>query len=174
MRPIHAHDLRDPSAFAHAYGQHAGAVHRTAVSVLGDAAAAHDVVHDVFLRLWCRPDAYDADRGGLGPYLRLMARSRALDLWREARAADRTRERLRVVAERAGDESPAIDRQDLLAALRELSPGQREALLLAYWGGMTTAEISHASGVPHGTVKSRVRLGLLQLRRAHEAAPAAA
>ena len=172
MRPLSEHDLQDPAEFARAYLSHAHSIHRTAMSVLHDAAAAHDVVHDVFLRLWRRPEAFDARRGGLGPYLRLMARSRALDVRREARAADAAREHLRGVER--GEAAPpsgvdAIQRRELLAAMGDLTPGQQEAVVLAFWGDMSAAEISRRAGVPLGTVKSRVRLGLSKLRQAYGA-----
>src|SRR3954454_12466435 len=95
-----AADLRDHAAFSRAYAHHARAVHAVAMGVLNDHARAQDVVQDVFLRLWRRPDAFDMRRGALGPYLRVMARSRALDLHRETRASDRVSDRLRRATER--------------------------------------------------------------------------
>ena len=75
--------------FEAAYETHHRSVHAAALRVLGDPAQAQDVVQDVFLKLWRKPERFDARRGDLGPYLRLMARSRALDLWRERDAASR-------------------------------------------------------------------------------------
>src|SRR4051812_50174976 len=98
-------DLRDHAAFSRAYAQHARAVHAVALGVLGDPARAQDVVQDVFLRLWRRPEAFDMRRGALGPYLRVMARSRAIDLHRETRATERVADRLRFRTE--GDEPVA-------------------------------------------------------------------
>ena len=72
--------------------------------ILGNAAQAQDVVQDVFLRIWRRPGAFDAGRGEIGSYLRMMARSRALDLWREGQAAGRASDRLTIV------ESTAVGR----------------------------------------------------------------
>src|SRR3954453_943582 len=79
-------DLSDPVTFARMYDEHGPAVYGAALRVLGNPAAAQDVAQDVFLRLWRRPAAFDPRRGDLGAYLRLMARSRALDLWRSAQA----------------------------------------------------------------------------------------
>src|ERR671911_440585 len=76
-------DLSDPVVFGRAYDEHSRAVYTAAYRILGNAAQAQDVVQDVFLRLWRRPRTFDAQRGELGPYVRMMARSRALDLWRE-------------------------------------------------------------------------------------------
>ena len=130
-------------------------------------------MQDVFLRLWRRPRSFDERRGALGSYLRLMARSRALDLWREAQAAGRASDRLKVVV---ADEDPrrrrparaaaerAQTRGVLGDALRRLPEAQREALVLAYWGGLTADEVARRSEVPLGTAKSRIRLGLSKLR----------
>src|SRR3954452_6007086 len=121
-----APDLRDPGVFGAVYGEHAAAVHAAAHAVLRDAGRAEDVVQDVFLRLWRRPDAYDPRRGPLGPYLRLMARSRALDLWREAEVRERVRRRAEAEiapGAAAGEEPPdaaalrGADRALIAAAL---------------------------------------------------------
>jgi len=166
-------DLRDPHVFEQVYDEHARAVYAAAYRISGSAAQAQDVVQDVFLRLWRRPEAFDARRGELGAYLRLMARSRALDLWREGQAAGRAGDRLKlVVAEEEGrvDERPAAaaerddERSQVRDALRRLPAAQREALVLAYWGGLTADQIAQRSQVPLGTAKSRIRLGLAKLR----------
>ena len=80
--------------FARVYDEHSPAVYRAAYGFVRDATLAQDVTQDVFLRLWRRPRTFDAGRGELGSYLRLMARSRALDLWREGQAAGRAGDRL--------------------------------------------------------------------------------
>jgi RNA polymerase sigma-70 factor (ECF subfamily) len=166
-------DLTEPSAFARIYDDHSTGVYRAAYGIVRDAAMAQDVTQDVFLRLWRRPRSFDERRGELGSYLRLMARSRALDLWRETQAAGRAGDRLRLVTEtqepRANDIPPvAVERDEARAgvreALHELPPVQREAIVLAYWGGLTAAQIARRSGVPLGTAKSRIRLGLSRLR----------
>jgi RNA polymerase sigma-70 factor, ECF subfamily len=174
MAPPVSPDLRDHAAFSRAYAQHARAVHKAAMGVLNDHARAQDVVQDVFLRLWRRPDAFDERRGALGPYLRVMARSRALDVWRESQAARRMSDRLKVVAERLEEPAPdsglGAERHDLRVALRRLPEGQREAVVLTYWGGLTAEEIARHADVPLGTAKSRVRLGVMRLRATYEAA----
>jgi len=104
-------NLSDPDAFERAYDEHARGVYRAAYRVLGSAAPAQDVVQDVFLKLWREPWKFDVRRGELGSYLRLMARSRALDAWREEQAAGRASDRLKhsVAREEARpDERPAV------------------------------------------------------------------
>ena len=171
-----AFDLRDHAVFSRAYAQHARAVHAAAMGVLHDHARAQDVVQDVFLRLWRRPEAFDMRRGALGPYLRVMARSRALDLHRESRASDRVGDRLRLATDRleqAPDARLAPERHDLRVALRALPPGQREAVVLTYWAGLTAEEVARHADVPLGTAKSRVRLGVRRLRASYAAGAAA-
>jgi RNA polymerase sigma-70 factor (ECF subfamily) len=166
-------DLSDPMTFGRIYDEHRRGVHATAFRVLGDSARAQDVVQDVFLRVWRNPGKFDSRRGELGSYLRLMARSRAVDLWRESQAAGRAGDRLKVVVAqdvarndaRPGDEAlDASDRSAVRAALGKLPDPQREALVLAYWGGLTADQIAQRAGVPLGTAKSRIRLGLTRLR----------
>src|SRR3954452_14145375 len=99
-------NLSDPATFAHVYDEHAPAVYGTALRVLGNPAAAQDVAQDVFVRVWRRPRAFDSRRGDLGAYLRLMARSRALDLWRSAQAGGRATDRLKIAA---GRDEPRVE-----------------------------------------------------------------
>ena len=167
-------NLSDPTVFSRVYDEHHRGVINTAYRVLGNAAQSQDVAQDVFLRVWRNPAKFDARRGDIGSYLRLMARSRATDLWREGQAAGRVGDRLKlVVAQQNGrvQDSPALmaehtsDRAMVLRALRELPEGQREAVVLAYWGGLTAGEIAARAGVPLGTAKSRIRLGLSKLHQ---------
>lgn len=166
-------NLADAATFSRIYDIHHRAVYATAYRVLNNQAQAQDVAQDVFFKLWRTPTKFDASRGELGSYLRLMARSRALDLWREGQAAGRAGDRLKlVVAQQEGrvEDRPAAmaeregDRRSIHAALRALPASQREAVVLAYWGGLTADEIARKAGVPLGTAKSRIRLGLTKLR----------
>ncbi len=176
-------DLQDPAGLERAYDAHHRGAYAAAFRVLGNGAQAEDVVQDVFLRLWRRPQTFDASRGELGSYLRMMARSRALDLWREAQAAGRAQDRLKIVvagAEPRLDEHPSLlvergeDRDTVRGALARLPLPQREALVLAYFGGLSADEISRRSRIPLGTAKSRIRLGLEKLRAECEAPLSAA
>lgn len=166
-------NLSDASTFAAVYEQHRRGVYGAAYRIVQNAAQAQDVTQDVFLRVWRNPEKFDHRRGELGSYLRLMARSRALDLWREGQAAGRATDRLKIAV---GQDAPRHDeRPDVVAerdasnravrdALGDLPVAQREALVLAYFGGMTADEVARHVGVPLGTAKSRIRLGLSKLR----------
>jgi RNA polymerase sigma-70 factor (ECF subfamily) len=140
--------------------------------VLRDPAAAEDVVQDVFMSLWRKPSSFDASRGTLPSYLTMMARSRALDRWRTRSvrqdAVERTAHERMTDPATAEDAAERVIRRDngrnLLGALDRLPGDQREAVLLAFGKGLTAREIAQASGVPVGTAKSRVRLGLQRAR----------
>jgi RNA polymerase sigma-70 factor (ECF subfamily) len=162
-------ELRDPDVFGTLYRNHLRRAVLAARRVLGDDHA-EDAAQDVFLRLWRNPGGYDASRGDLGAYVSVMARSRAIDVWRSERSLDRATERLGSVSSRGAeppDPEEIVLRDDrgttLRAAMKDLPEPQREALVLAHWGGLTMAEIATATGVPLGTVKGRLRLGLEKL-----------
>jgi RNA polymerase sigma-70 factor (ECF subfamily) len=169
-----AMELADPQTFRQVFEEHERGVHAAALRILGNPAQAQDVVQDVFLRIWRRPGSFDSNRGEIGSYLRMMARSRALDLWREGQAAGRASDRLTVVVSgeegRLEDQPAAVlerddTRENVREALRLLPEPQREALVLAYWGGLTADQIARREHVPLGTAKSRIRLGLARLRQ---------
>ncbi|MEA2449625.1 MAG: hypothetical protein QOG63_1557 [Thermoleophilaceae bacterium] len=165
-------DLRDVRQFNDAYRRLAPLALASANRVLRDEAAAEDVVQDVFVQLWIRPDTYNAERGSLASYVSMLARSRALDRWRSRNArrsaVERAEEEARVVTEPVESAADPVIRREtsstLLGVLEQLPGDQREALLLAYGRGLTAQEIAQVRRVPLGTAKSRVRLGLRKAR----------
>lgn len=164
-------DLGDPRDFERAYCKHAGRAFAAANSVLHDAAAAEDVVQDVFAQLWQRPGAYDPHRGSLGTYINTIARSRALDRWRTRTVRDGALERYAQsepsapVAESAADSAlRREERRTVMAALARVPRDQRDAVVLAFGRGLTGREVSQVAGVPVGTAKSRIRLGMSRAR----------
>lgn len=161
-------DLREPSTYSRVYADHVGEVEAIARRVLGCSAQAQDVTHDVFLRIWVNPGAFDDSRGDVGTYLRMLARSRSLDALRSRAAAGRADDRLRGVAGEhavsAPVEAQSDERSQLVRALRRLPGAQREAVVLSYWADMHDHEVADRAGVPLGTAKSRIRLGLRRLR----------
>jgi RNA polymerase sigma-70 factor (ECF subfamily) len=163
-------DLRDPTTFDKAYRSHRPEAFAAALRILRDPIAAEDVVQEVFAQLWRRPQSYDQRRGSLGAYVALLARSRAIDHWRSQAVRDQAVERLSAGSEVRHERSAAeraIEREGSARAVAILDPlptRQREALLLSFASGLSAREIAAAVGVPTGTVKSRVRLGLKKLR----------
>lgn len=174
-------DLRDPDTFAAIYRRLAPAAHAAAVAVLRDREAAQDVVQDVFCAIWTRPDTYQPERGPLGRFVQIMARSRALDRVRSRAAANAALNRgaLEVQAQRPNVEPPSdtVIRRDsaraVLRALDHLPDGQRAAVLLHHVGGLSDRELARATQVPLGTAKSRIRLGTRRARDAVQARLAA-
>jgi RNA polymerase sigma-70 factor (ECF subfamily) len=166
----------DGAALEALYDRHAPILYALSVKLLGDAAAAEEVVQDAFWQLWTKPGRYDPQRGTPRAFLVQIARSRALDRLRvaerRARLLEPTDELVdAVVADPAGpidvpraavDVEAAIEVQ---RALERLSISQRRAVVLSYYYGMTHEEIAERLAEPVGTVKSRIRRGLLRLHR---------
>lgn len=176
-------DLRDPDQFARAYAEHAPAAAHAAAGVLAPAgrrSEVEDVVHDVFVRLWREPRGFDPTRSPLGAYVRMVARSRALDVLRSGQAAGRAVERLAAAPAPLPRDAVASEaernaaRAALLRAMSALPLPQREAIALACWGDMTATQIADRSGLPLGTVKGRLRLGLARMRAELEGSELAA
>lgn len=162
----------DEAALAELYRRHAAGVFAVAVRILRHGEQAEDVVQDLFVRLWDQPGQFDPDRGSLRSFLLLQARTRSLDVLR-AEGARRRREHAEGVAELAGEVQLDPEHETLSeatmgevrAAISVLTPTEREAIELAFFGGLTYREVAHVLGAPEGTVKSRIRLGLQRMRR---------
>lgn len=156
-------------ALAEVYRRHGGSVYSLARRVLGDDARAEEVVQEVFLRLWQHPDRFDPDRGTLRSFLLAAAHGRAVDLLRsESSRRDREVREARAAATAGYDiEREVWDltlAEQVKAALAELSPDERSAIELAYFGGHTYRQVAVLLGQPEGTVKSRIRTGLRRLQ----------
>ena len=161
---------RDPSAADALYGRFAGRIYGLGLVMLGNDAAAQDLVQDTFVKLWRSAARYDRSRGKLETWVLLMARSLAIDAIRrrvlEARTLEHT-DRPAVADQDPGpdDRAATLDLTDRARrAMSSLPPEQRAALELAYLGGKTSAEISDLEGIPVGTAKTRIRAALLRLR----------
>jgi RNA polymerase sigma-70 factor (ECF subfamily) len=156
-------------ALAEVYRRHAGAVFALARRLLADKTLAEEIVQEVFLRLWNDPDRFDPDRGSLRSYLLAQCHGRSVDLIRAESSRRRREEReLTLAAESGYDvehevwDMAVADR--VKAAMQGLPEGEREAILLAYFGGHTYREVADLLGTPEGTVKSRIRSGLRRMR----------
>ena len=161
----------EQSALAAIYDAHGRACYGLARRILGDDGLAQDVVQEVFLGLWRRPEGFDPERGRLSTWLLTVTHHRAVDAVRREQSHRGRRQTLdvleRVADDRAGpDETAEITERahDTRTALRALSAPQREALVLAYYGGLTQREIAARLDVPLGTVKTRMFAGMARLR----------
>jgi RNA polymerase sigma factor (sigma-70 family) len=161
------------------YDRYRTMAYSIALRITTDASLAEDVVQDAFLGAWRNAARYMEGRGSVKTWLLSIVHHRAIDATRRRRpttelpegdaAPPATLTLPDVWAEVAGN----LDREEIAAALATLSDVQREAIELAYFSGLTQVEIAERTGAPLGTVKSRVRLGLLAMRAAltGEAAP---
>jgi RNA polymerase sigma-70 factor, ECF subfamily len=159
----------EQGALAEAYRRHAGSVFGLAKRLLADHSRAEEIVQEVFVRLWNEPSRFDPERGTLRSYLLAHTHGRAVDLIR-ADASRRTREEREARQQADGGYDIALEVWDMALAghvrdaLAALQPGEREAIELAYFGGLTYREAAEQLGQPEGTVKSRIRSGLKHLR----------
>lgn len=158
------------TALAEAYRRHAGAVFGLAKRLLSDSARAEEIVQEVFLRLWNEPERYDAERGTLRSFLLAHTHGRAVDLIRSdvARRSREERQANHDTAELGYDVAREVWDLALASHVREamtaLHPGERAAIELAYFGGLTYREAAEQLDEAEGTVKSRIRSGLKKLR----------
>jgi RNA polymerase sigma-70 factor (ECF subfamily) len=141
-----------------------------AYRITNDATLAEDVVQEAFLGVWRNASRYVEGRGSVKTWLLSIVHHRAIDAVRRRRATVDLPERddapppAMRLPDVWGEVSSNLDADEVRAALASLSDVQREALELAYFGGLTQTEIAERTGTPLGTVKSRMRLGLLAMR----------
>ncbi|MDQ4095044.1 MAG: sigma-70 family RNA polymerase sigma factor [Actinomycetota bacterium] len=162
---------RDETALRDVIAAYGAVVHGMARRTVVDPALAEEVAQDTFLALWRRPGAFDAGRGTLQSFLVGVARNKGIDAVRREESRRRTRDSLIAEVEATSNEAVGAEQMDevdqrteMVAALSELSPVQREAIVLAYFGGRTYREVAQELGIPEGTAKTRLRDGLTQLR----------
>ena len=170
-----------------AYERYSRGVYSLAVRLLADGPAAEEVVQETFLKLWRQPSAYQPNRGRLLPWLLGVAHHHAVDLLRRRQLEQRHRvtasphpngdglvdlvDSLGLVSNEGDPQANASgfdQRQVVERALSQLPVEQRMPLECAYYRGMTQLEVATLLGVPLGTIKTRMRLGLQQLRRMPE------
>jgi RNA polymerase sigma-70 factor, ECF subfamily len=163
---------KDAAAFELVYDRHGGAAYSLAYRIVGDRASAEDVTQEAFLSLWRSGARYDRARGSVRTWLLGVVRNRAIDaLRREATRAPT----VELDLERLPDRGPTAELTDSEAlrqeaarevrgALRMLPADQLKVIELAYFAGLSHSEIAEALGMPLGTVKGRMRLGMEKIR----------
>ena len=164
---------KDAAALEALYERYGRAAYSLARRILTEETLAQDVVQEVFLSLWRDARRFDAGRGTVATYLLSMTHHRAVDVVRREENLRRWRtsdEGLELEPDpkaRVEDEVVVSERRaEVRAALAELPAAQREALLLAYFGGYTQREVATLVGVPLGTVKTRMAAGMRKLKEA--------
>jgi RNA polymerase sigma-70 factor (ECF subfamily) len=161
----------DDRALAAVYDAHADLVFGLARRVTRDEQLARDVTQEVFAHLWQAPSRVDLTRGSLRSYLAVLAHRRAVDEVRRSERRTRLEAAVPAAGEQEGPEPGVVETltgswraQRLAAALAELPADQRAAVELAYYDGLTYAQVARVLGIPEGTAKSRLRLALSRLR----------
>jgi RNA polymerase sigma factor (sigma-70 family) len=164
---------QDAGALEALYDRYGRAAYSLARRILTEETLAQDVVQEVFLSLWRDARRFDAGRGTVATYLLSMTHHRAVDVVRREENLRRWRtsdEGLELAPDpkaRVEDEVEASERRtEVRAALKDLPEPQRQALLLAYFGGYTQREVAALVGIPLGTVKTRMAAGMRKMKEA--------
>lgn len=165
----------DKNALSELYDSSSAQVFGLIVRIVSDRAAAEEIALDVYVQVWKRATAFDSDRGSAAAWLFLIARSRAIDYLRSRTGQARGREQAlpeeyRQISDQSPDPEAAAEagsrRAVIVAAMDELDTEKRQAVELAFFGGLSHSEIAEQLRLPIGTVKTRIRSGLQKLRQA--------
>ena len=157
----------DEQAMAQLYERYSSIVYSVALRVVGDTGAAEDILQEVFMQLWRSPDVFDPSRGSLAGWLAVIARNRAIDSLRKRRPeTDITEIVVSIEPDLASEADWSRVLEKIRSALTSMPPTQRSALEMAFFEGLTHTEIAKKTGEPLGTIKTRIRAGLVTLRKA--------
>lgn len=160
----------DQGAMAALYDRYSCIVYSVALRVLQDTGGAEDVLQDIFMQLWRNPGSFDSSRGNMAAWLAVIARNRAIDALRRRRPQDDIENVIvSVEPDMASEAERSRAMEKIRGAMESMPAPQRSALELAYFEGLTHMEIAEKTGEPLGTVKTRIRTGLLTLRKAFAA-----
>lgn len=173
VRLVAAMARGDKAAMATLYDQLSGPLYSLAYRMLADASEAQDLTQDIFLQLWRTAASYESGRGSVFSWAVTLIRNRAIDRLRmrqrrseilSAAAPDLQPAALGGDADSAGSLWLSEKTAAVRTALAELAPDQKQAIELAFFGGLTQQEIATRLGEPLGTIKARIRRGLLKLK----------
>ena len=162
----------DEQAFAELYDQTSPRVYGMVLRVVRDPAQAAEVTQDVYLEVWRQSARFDAGKGGVLPWLLMIAHRRVVDRVRSAQSSMARDDKYALLHEERPYDSvseqvqTSLEAQRVRRVLDDLTPAQREAVTLAYFGGYTHTEVAQLLKLPLGTVKTRIRDGLIRMRDA--------
>jgi RNA polymerase sigma-70 factor (ECF subfamily) len=163
----------DRKAFLQFYDRYVSLLLSVAARVLGERREAEDVVQEVFTQIWRKSSGYDPALGSLSSWVVTLARNKAIDRIRASTRRRRLLEEVALSADALGPEPPASANDSLYGreraqrirtALADLAAEQRQVIELAFFAGLTQSEIASRLDQPLGTVKARIRRGMLRLR----------
>jgi RNA polymerase sigma-70 factor (ECF subfamily) len=157
----------DQPAMTAIFDRYAPLVYSVALRVLRDASEAEDVMQEIFIQLWRSPAAFVSARGSLGAWLVVVTRNRAIDVLRRRRYSDP----IEIFDLPSTTDLGSITERNILMekvriALQDLPTEQRTSLEMAFFDGLSHSEIAEKTGDPLGTIKTRIRLGLISVRKA--------
>ncbi len=161
---------RNSEAFAALYDRHARAAYSLAYRMMGERQTAEDLLQDAFLKLWRAAGSYRVERGSVRTWLLSIVHNRGIDQLRSSASRRRTQERIEASAPRSQPSEAFAQswrnsqQEQVREALKTLPEEQLKILELAYFSGYTHVEIAKLLGLPLGTVKGRMRLGLKKVR----------
>lgn len=160
---------KDDTALSQLYDRYRVVLFGLLVRILNNREEAEDVLQEVFLQVWRRAGDYDANRGRPFTWLVTLARSRAIDRLRSVASRERVaaasaRDTIEETSDAIADAVRSEQRGIVTSALSQLPEEQQKPLVLAYFDGLTQSEIADRLGAPLGTVKTRMRTGMLKLR----------
>ena len=169
---MHLIGEKDPAAFEVFYDRHGGAAYSLAYRIVGERAAAEDVTQEAFISIWRSGARFERARGSVRSWMLSIVRNRAIDALRSkaGKAPKLAFDDDAILEQRPADEftdEEALRReteQEMRGALGELPSDQSKVIELAYFAGFSHSEIAEVLGVPLGTVKGRMRLGLEKIR----------
>ena len=166
---LHAVARGDEAALARLYDAYRVILFGLLVRILNSREEAEDILQDVFIQVWRRAKDFDEKRGRPFTWLVTLARSRAIDRLRQLGARQRlatgaAQEQTEMVSDALSDTIRVAQRETVRQALAELPEEQRNTLVLAYFDGLTQSEIATKLNAPLGTIKTRMRSGMIKLR----------
>ena len=162
--------VNDPKAMADVFDRYGSTVYSVALRVLKDPGQAEDVMQEIFFQIWQNPNTFVQGRGSLGAWLAVVARNRAIDFLRRRKPTDSVDE---VILTSKTNLASEIERNMMVERIRELLKSlpleQQKSVELSFFEGLSHAEIAAKTGDPLGTVKTRIRLALISIRKAIQA-----
>jgi RNA polymerase sigma factor (sigma-70 family) len=159
---------KDQAAFARLYDSYSGAIYSIILQIVNDEELANDILQEVFINIWRKIEMYDAEKGRLFTWMLNIARNASIDMlrsrgYRNSKKNQSIQENVDVTVP-GNTEQMNVDSIGLKKLLEKLKPEQRVLIDLSYFKGYTHEEIAEQEQIPLGTVKTRIRNALIQLR----------
>ncbi len=164
---LHRVRANDQQAMADVFDRYGGMVYSVALRVLKDTGQAEDLMQEILFQVWKQPGAFVPGRGSLGAWLAVVTRNRAVDMLRRRKPTDPVDE---VVLTSSTNLASEVERNSMMEKVRGVLNGlpaeQQKSVEMAFFEGLTHAEIATQTGDPLGTVKTRIRAALMSVRKA--------